>query len=47
MLLRILSSQGVQWSFVIVTTIVLGVFLLGWRALAGLLLRRRPSLNPA
>ncbi|MFB2599085.1 DUF3054 domain-containing protein [Herbiconiux sp. P17] len=39
MLLRILSGQGVQWSFVIVTTIVLGVFLVGWRALA-LLVRR-------
>lgn len=39
MLLRILSGQGVQWSFVIVTAVVLGVFLVGWRAVA-LLVRR-------
>ncbi|WP_245741329.1 DUF3054 domain-containing protein [Herbiconiux ginsengi] len=39
MLLRILSGQGVQWSFVIVTAVVLGVFLVGWRAIA-LLVRR-------
>jgi hypothetical protein len=32
MVLRFLSSQGVAVSFVIVATIVLGVFLLGWRA---------------
>ena len=42
MLLRIASGQGVQWSFVIVTTVVLGVFLAGWRALA-LLVRRLRS----
>lgn len=41
MLLRIASGQGVQWSFVIVTTVVLGAFLLGWRALLILLSRRR------
>jgi peptidoglycan/LPS O-acetylase OafA/YrhL len=39
MLLRILSGQGVQWSFVIVTAVVLGLFLVGWRAVA-LLVRR-------
>jgi peptidoglycan/LPS O-acetylase OafA/YrhL len=39
MLLRIVSGQGVQWSFVIVTAVVLGVFLIGWRAVA-LLVRR-------
>ncbi|TFC43343.1 DUF3054 domain-containing protein [Cryobacterium sp. TMT1-21] len=39
MLLRLVSGQGVQLSFVIVTTIVLGVFLLGWRGLAALLRR--------
>jgi uncharacterized membrane protein YhaH (DUF805 family) len=42
MLLRILSGQGVQWSFVIVTAVVLGVFLVGWRAVA-LLVRRLRS----
>lgn len=37
--LRALVGQGVQLSFAIVTTIVLGVFLLGWRAV-WLLVRR-------
>jgi hypothetical protein len=32
LLLRLASGQGVQLSFAIVTTIVLGIFLLGWRA---------------
>ncbi|MCS5717256.1 DUF3054 domain-containing protein [Herbiconiux sp. CPCC 205763] len=41
MLLRILSGQGVQWSFVIVTAVVLGVFLVGWRAVAVLVRRIR------
>ncbi|WEO76684.1 DUF3054 domain-containing protein [Cryobacterium sp. SO2] len=39
MLLRVASGQGVQLSFVIVTVLVIGVFLLGWRAIA--LLTRR------
>ncbi|PJJ63421.1 Protein of unknown function (DUF3054) [Compostimonas suwonensis] len=45
MLLRVASGQGVQLSFVIVTVLVLGVFLLGWRAVARLAtaLRRRPA----
>jgi hypothetical protein len=46
MLLRALSGQGVQPSFVIVTTIVVGVFLLGWRGIA-LLVQRRFSQNAA
>ena len=33
MLLRALSGQGVQFAFVVVATIVVGAFLLGWRAL--------------
>ena len=41
LLLRIVSGQGVQLSFVIVTFLVLGVFLLGWRAIALLVQRRR------
>lgn len=41
MLLRVASGQGVQPSFVIVATVVLGVFLLGWRGLALLALRSR------
>lgn len=34
MALRALSGQGVAVSFVVVTTVVLGVFLIGWRLLA-------------
>lgn len=34
MLLRIVSGQGVQLSFVIVAAIVLAAFLVGWRAIA-------------
>jgi peptidoglycan/LPS O-acetylase OafA/YrhL len=41
MLLRIESGQGVQLSFILVTAIVLAVFLLGWRALARLIVGRR------
>ncbi|WKK70839.1 DUF3054 domain-containing protein [Rathayibacter oskolensis] len=40
MLLRIASGQGVQWSFVIVTTLVLALLLLGRRALTQLVGRR-------
>jgi peptidoglycan/LPS O-acetylase OafA/YrhL len=41
MLLRAVSGQGVQPSFVVVTCIVLAVFLFGWRLLTGLVLRRQ------
>jgi hypothetical protein len=47
MAIRVATGQGVvdgnplPISFVIVATIVLGVFLLGWRAIARLVLRRR------
>lgn len=41
MLLRSVSGQGVQPSFVIVTAVVLGVFLVGWRALAVVVRRIR------
>jgi hypothetical protein len=41
MVLRAVSGQGVQLSFVIVTVIVLAVLLLGWRLVAWLLARRR------
>ena len=43
MLLRLASDQGVQLSFVIVTSVVLGVFLLEWRLIAKLVRRRRTS----
>ena len=41
MVLRALSGGGVEWSFVVVTAVVLAVFLLGWRALARLRERKR------
>ncbi|MFC5928222.1 DUF3054 domain-containing protein [Cryobacterium melibiosiphilum] len=41
LLLRVASGQGVQLSFMIVTTIVLGVFLLGWRGVVLLVGRAR------
>ncbi|MFW0794257.1 DUF3054 domain-containing protein [Gordonia sp. CPCC 205515] len=43
MILRYLLHQGVAASFVIVASVVLAVFLLGWRALAGVILRRRAA----
>ncbi|WP_371829479.1 DUF3054 domain-containing protein [Rhodococcoides yunnanense] len=36
MILRVVSGQGTAFSFVVVATIVLAVFLIGWRALAKL-----------
>ncbi|QWT22999.1 DUF3054 domain-containing protein [Subtercola sp. PAMC28395] len=41
MLFRTLTGQGVAVSFVIVTLIVTGVFLLGWRLLARVIVKRR------
>ena len=41
MVLRALSGQGVAVAFVIVATITLAVFLLGWRGIARLAARRR------
>lgn len=41
MVLRAVSGQGVQLSFVIVTVLVLAVLLLGWRFVAWLIARRR------
>lgn len=40
MLLRVVSGDTAQVAFVIVATLVLGVFLVGWRAVAALLRRR-------
>ena len=40
MLLRALTGQGVQLSFIIVTTLVLGAFLVGWRLIAKVVKRR-------
>ncbi|WP_300590540.1 DUF3054 domain-containing protein [Microbacterium sp.] len=41
MLLRAISGQGVQTAFVIVASIVLALFLVGWRGVIALILRRR------
>lgn len=43
MLLRAASGQGIQPSFVVVAALVLGLFLLGWRALSLLVVRLRRS----
>ena len=47
LLLRLAGGQGVQLSFAIVTTIVLGIFLLGWRAIAALVRRTSRKRMPA
>ncbi len=41
MVLRVIGGQGTAFSFIIVASIVLAIFLLGWRAIAALVLRRR------
>ncbi len=41
MLIRTSVGQGIEPSFIVVATIVLGVFLVGWRLLALPLVRRR------
>jgi hypothetical protein len=46
MLLRVLSGQGVQTSFILVTVVVVGGFLLGWRLIA-LLVRRLAQRSPS
>lgn len=43
MLLRIIAGDTAQLAFIIVATVVLGVFLVGWRALAGTLRRRQST----
>ncbi|HWS51958.1 MAG TPA: DUF3054 domain-containing protein [Microbacterium sp.] len=43
MLLRIATGDTAQLPFIIVATLTLGVFLIGWRAAAGLLRRRRAT----
>jgi hypothetical protein len=47
MLLRLVSGQGIQLSFVIVASAVLAVFLLGWRAAAKLVSRIRHRAQDA
>ena len=40
MLLRLVSGQGVQVSFVIVAGLFLAAFLIGWRVISGVLAKR-------
>lgn len=47
LLIRVLSGDTAEVPFIIVATIVLGVFLVGWRALAALLRRRRNASSTA
>ena len=41
MLLRVISGQGTAIAFIVVATVALGVVLIGWRAIARLVLRNR------
>jgi hypothetical protein len=41
MLLRSLTNAGTALPFIVVATLFLGAVLLGWRALGGLMIRRR------
>jgi hypothetical protein len=41
MLLRVAAGQGAEASFIVVATIVLGVFLIGWRLIALPITRHR------
>lgn len=43
MLLRVLSGDTAEVPFIIVATLTLGVFLVGWRAVTALLRRRRTA----
>ncbi|MEZ0384228.1 DUF3054 domain-containing protein [Mycobacterium sp. pW045] len=43
MALRAATATGVAWSFVAVASTVTAVFLLGWRAVFGLVARRRAT----
>ncbi|WNM23988.1 DUF3054 domain-containing protein [Demequina capsici] len=45
MLLRAVSGQGVQLSFVVVAGTFLALFLIGWRVLSGFIAKRR-GLKP-
>ena len=47
MLIRVSVGQGVQLSFIVVATIALGVFLVGWRLVALPVVRRRRGLRRA
>jgi hypothetical protein len=46
-LLRFVTGVGAETSFIIVTAVVLAVLILGWRAVAALLTRRRSAARRA
>ncbi|HNV10344.1 MAG TPA: DUF3054 domain-containing protein [Propionibacteriaceae bacterium] len=43
LILRVAMDVSARWPFWVVTILVLGVFLVGWRLLAGLILKRRSA----
>jgi hypothetical protein len=43
MLLRVVSGRGIAVAFLVVAVLFLAVTMLGWRAVASLVSRRRPS----
>lgn len=45
MLLRVVSGQGTQLSFILVAGIFLAIFLLGWRGIAMLATRKRKAVS--
>ncbi|WP_288968613.1 DUF3054 domain-containing protein [uncultured Microbacterium sp.] len=47
MLIRVLSGDTAEVPFIVVATLVLGAFLVGWRAITALLRRRRNSPDAA
>jgi hypothetical protein len=48
MLLRhFVFDDGTAAAFIVVATVFLGAFLVGWRAIAGLIVRRRTSIRGA
>jgi hypothetical protein len=47
MLLRFFTGVGAAPSFIVVTAVVLGVLIVGWRAVAALLARRRAASSRA
>ena len=48
MFLRVfLADQGTAVTFIVVTAITLGLFLIGWRLLWAAIERRRPAVTPA
>jgi hypothetical protein len=45
MVLRVISGDTAAWSFVLVASIVLALFLLGWRTVLRLVRRARNRTN--